>query len=331
MGQESKITILLPVLNEGSLIKKCIESILSDVGLNSEIIVIDNGSTDGTISTIRDLAAGFQNIRLLHEDRRGVHYALNKGLLHAKPGWIARMDADDIWLSGRLNLMKSIIQKSNFDKKNIFGTAYIHTTREHDKGIKCNTRFVNFIPNAWSSIFCSPICHPTTFYHSSLFENILPYSSSYPYAEDYDMYWRAIQAGYRIYNIPEFTVLYQLKANPSTLHASANRQKQMHSHDARFLGNLHDLGVKSDQNDASLLRQSIVNIDCSNFNPQIAKNSGYYNVLIDSIFSGFAEMIKRIYCGYPQADVFLNEILEVVIPRYKLCVAKKLSNVTSSA
>jgi glycosyltransferase involved in cell wall biosynthesis len=92
-------SVIVPVLNGARYINECLDSILVQLGPDDELIVVDNGSTDGTLSLIE----GYDDPRivLLHQPRRGTAGARNTGLLRAHGRYICFQDHDDLWPPGR--------------------------------------------------------------------------------------------------------------------------------------------------------------------------------------------------------------------------------------
>lgn len=86
------LSIIIPVYNEESHLKKCLESIARQVVMPDEVIVVDNNSTDKTI----DIAKSFPFVTVIKEKQQGVVYARNAGFDHAKSVIIGRIDADTI-------------------------------------------------------------------------------------------------------------------------------------------------------------------------------------------------------------------------------------------
>lgn len=92
-------SVIIPVFNGEKFVSEAIESAISQIGVNSEIIVVDDGSTDNTINIIR----GFGDRVTLYEQKNsGVSVARNYGASKAKGEYLAFLDADDVWLSGKL-------------------------------------------------------------------------------------------------------------------------------------------------------------------------------------------------------------------------------------
>jgi glycosyltransferase involved in cell wall biosynthesis len=89
------ISIVIPALNEERNIGKCLDAVRLQMSQGDEIIVVDNGSTDGTVKIAEDYG-----VRVLHEVVRGQSHAVAKGFNDAKNQILARTDADTIVAEG---------------------------------------------------------------------------------------------------------------------------------------------------------------------------------------------------------------------------------------
>lgn len=114
------ISVVCPVFNSRMYIKRTLDALFSQELPPSEIIVIDDGSSDGTPEFLRSYVQGLEpNLRfvLLCNKHLGPGAARNAGVLHACSDWIAFLDSDDIWLPNKLARVAQCIQevpKANF-------------------------------------------------------------------------------------------------------------------------------------------------------------------------------------------------------------------------
>ncbi|EHG1331564.1 glycosyltransferase family 2 protein [Vibrio vulnificus] len=88
-----RFSIIIPLYNKKGLISKTIESVLSQTYLNFEIIVVDDGSTDGSIESISGLSD--ERLKLFRKENGGVSSARNYGIKKAEGQYVAFLDADD--------------------------------------------------------------------------------------------------------------------------------------------------------------------------------------------------------------------------------------------
>src|SRR5690242_8139325 len=95
MRQSPPITVLLSTYNDARHLSEAVQSILTQPFTHFELLIVDDGSTDGTGDWLARLAD--PRIRILrNETNRGLTFSLNRGLDAATARYIARMDADDI-------------------------------------------------------------------------------------------------------------------------------------------------------------------------------------------------------------------------------------------
>jgi glycosyltransferase involved in cell wall biosynthesis len=85
-----RLSVAIPVLDEEELIGECLEALRQQSDPVDEIIVVDNGSTDGTV----DIARAARGVTVVEEPRRGITYARNAGFAAATGDILARIDAD---------------------------------------------------------------------------------------------------------------------------------------------------------------------------------------------------------------------------------------------
>lgn len=93
------VSVVLPVHNGGIHLAAAVDSILSQSHCELELILVDDHSTDGAIAA---LGESDPRLKIVNSECRGVVSAFNCGFAHCKGEFIARMDADDISLTGRL-------------------------------------------------------------------------------------------------------------------------------------------------------------------------------------------------------------------------------------
>lgn len=106
------ISVLMPVYNGGKYLRAAIESILNQTFVDFEFLVLDDGSTDESLKTLRQYAEQDERLRIISRENRGLIFTLNELLENARGEFIARMDADDIALPGRFELQVNFLKKN---------------------------------------------------------------------------------------------------------------------------------------------------------------------------------------------------------------------------
>ncbi|MFV0572256.1 MAG: glycosyltransferase family 2 protein [Xanthomarina gelatinilytica] len=119
-------SIIIPLYNKEAYIKNTLKSVLNQVYVNFEILVINDGSTDKSLEVINSLKD--PRIKVYSKDNEGVSAARNFGIKHAIGKYVAFLDADDLWDSKFLNHISNLILL--FPSENIFTTALKIRTRK---------------------------------------------------------------------------------------------------------------------------------------------------------------------------------------------------------
>ena len=102
-----KISVVIPTYNRKNLLKRAIQSVIKQTLHPFEIIVVDDGSIDGTQSWLAD---EFPFVRCLYQNNSGVSRARNNGIKSAQGSWIALLDSDDEWLPDKLEQQVKLIR-----------------------------------------------------------------------------------------------------------------------------------------------------------------------------------------------------------------------------
>ena len=108
MNSSPLVSVLVPALNSENTIRRSLESALGGTYRNIELIVIDDGSADGTAAIAEELSRSDTRVRLHRRQRGGVAAALNSGLDLARGTYVARLDADDLWHASKLEKQLAI-------------------------------------------------------------------------------------------------------------------------------------------------------------------------------------------------------------------------------
>lgn len=103
----ASISVIIPAYNAEKYISEAIESVLTQDLRGAEIIVVDDGSTDGTSDLVRQQG----KVTLVRQDNAGVAAALNHGISRAQCEMIAFLSADDVWLTEKLQLQFEIARQ----------------------------------------------------------------------------------------------------------------------------------------------------------------------------------------------------------------------------
>jgi glycosyltransferase involved in cell wall biosynthesis len=123
--QVSKISVIIPTYNRATHICGAIDSVLSQTVLPLELIVIDDGSTDGTADIVDQRYA--RQVRLIRQANKGVSAARGRGIAEARGEWVAFLDSDDCWPATTLAHYAKAISLVPHDVLWVFGNLRMRT------------------------------------------------------------------------------------------------------------------------------------------------------------------------------------------------------------
>src|SRR5215813_12555730 len=107
MGQGT-VSAVIPVYNNRPYVAAAVRSVLSQTRPPDEVIVVDDGSTDGTAEALVPYRA---SIRYVYQENRGEPAARNRGVREAQGEYVAFLDGDDLWHSNKLELQMEYLRK----------------------------------------------------------------------------------------------------------------------------------------------------------------------------------------------------------------------------
>lgn len=107
------VSAVIPCYNGEKYILEAIQSILDQTYDNINIIIVDDGSTDRTVSIIKELSE-YEELKLIqHDENRGIAGSRNTGIEHASGKYVAMLDQDDRWMSHRVETMVNFLEDHN--------------------------------------------------------------------------------------------------------------------------------------------------------------------------------------------------------------------------
>ena len=109
------ISVIVPVYNTKPYLRRCVESIRNQTYRNLEIILVDDGSTDGSGDLCDEIAAEDVRICVIHQKNQGLSAARNSGIAIAKGELLGFIDSDDYIYHGMYQKLKTVLQNNNAD------------------------------------------------------------------------------------------------------------------------------------------------------------------------------------------------------------------------
>lgn len=196
-----KVSVIIPTYNRLPMLIEAIHSVLKQDFEDFELIVVDDGSTDGTPEEIRKFGG---RVKLLqHPENRGVSAARNKGILHAKGKYIAFLDSDDQWVKGKLK-----IQVTFLDENPQYPLCYTDEIWIR-RGKRVNPMAKHAKYSGWIFEKCLPLCiisPSSAMMRKTLLSRVGLFDEALPVCEDYDL-WLRISARFPIFFIDKKLII----------------------------------------------------------------------------------------------------------------------------
>ena len=207
MNGSHVVTVVIPAYNREDVLEKSVRSVLEQSYRELELILVDDGSGDGSARLIRDYLASApeeSRIRLLCKPvNEGAARARNTGLDAARGRYIAFLDADDLWQSDKLARELSFMKERNAGfvyTAYVFGDEYGNPTR---KAVRVPETLTYRQALSRTIIFTSTVLADTEKIDRSLLK--MPDVGS----EDTATWWRILREGNVAYGLDECLVIYR--------------------------------------------------------------------------------------------------------------------------
>jgi glycosyltransferase involved in cell wall biosynthesis len=199
------ISVLLPVRNAAACVADAIRSILSQSFAQFELLVVENGSTDGTRDVLQDCVRRDARIRVRYLPEPDLVRALNYGLSMARGSLIARMDADDLSHPERFALQLRHLEHRN--ETGLVSCLVRHTGHPTaQEGYASYVDWVNSLRTheqiSLHRFVESPLVHPSVLFRRELAERFGAWRRG-QFPEDYELWLRWLEAGVRMEKLEE--------------------------------------------------------------------------------------------------------------------------------
>lgn len=186
-----KFSVIIPVWNAEKTIESCLDSIFSQTSVPDEIIVIDGGSHDATLSIVEKYLRPEDYVYT--EPDNGPYDAMNKGVAKAQGEIVAILNADDYWMPETCESVREAFAHCSHNTGIVHGDLkYI----EEDGASK----IIRPVPSVLN-YFCigMPTAHPATFILKEVYNDVGCYDfERYPMCADRDFVYRALNHGYKL-------------------------------------------------------------------------------------------------------------------------------------
>lgn len=220
------ISIITPSYNMGHFIEQTIQSILSQNYEPLEYIVMDGGSTDGTLDILRKYE---DRLTWYSEPDKGQADAINKGFRRAKGDVLGWLNADDIQFPGALHTVAEYFEKHP-EAQFIYGNAHAMDGDGVDQGIRTHVQACNFETLLGFGDF---IVQPAAFWRSELWRETGELNAKWRYVLDYEFWIRAAQ-NHELHYIPQALASERIYSEAKTFSGGIERIDELDEMPRRF-------------------------------------------------------------------------------------------------
>jgi len=234
------ISVIMPVYNSEIYLEEAINSILNQTHKNFEFIIINNGSTDNSLSIIKKFKEKDKRIILIERKNRSLIESLNDGLSKSKGQYIARMDSDDISLPSRLAKQFSFME--NNKSIGVCGTWIEIIDSENKNKVKKFPQDDQSLKT--TLLFSVPFPHPSVMIRASAIKEKFEYTLSYDSIEDYKLWWDMSKTT-TYSTLPEILLKYRSLPNSVTNTAEKDFDQRMRSTQKVFNEVIKSLGIQN--------------------------------------------------------------------------------------
>jgi glycosyltransferase involved in cell wall biosynthesis len=197
---QASVSVVIPAFNRAAYLERALESVFVQSRAPKEVIVVDDGSTDGTSEM---MARRFPETICLRTKRRGVSAARNLGIRSARGDWIALLDSDDEWLPSKLER-----QLDALAHEPRFHLCHCDEVWMRD-GRRVNPRKRHAKSGGWIFDKCLSLCAispSSAVIRRSIFAELGLFDEELPACEDYD-YWLRFCSRYPVLYVDEQLVV----------------------------------------------------------------------------------------------------------------------------
>lgn len=222
-----RFSVVIPLFNKASYVVKAIESVLAQTYQDFELVVVDDGSEDNSLSYARSALEKCNNpFQLIIQNNAGVSTARNNGVAACHGDYLCFLDADDWWAPTFLERMDDLI--SMFPDAGIYGTNYYYVKNGRKRVCitSASTGYINYC-QVYSQEMSMPLTSISVAIRSLVFNEFNGFKPNLKLGEDFDL-WIRIALKYRVAFLNEPLAFYNQDSCPEWRGTAQLTEPQYH-------------------------------------------------------------------------------------------------------
>jgi glycosyltransferase involved in cell wall biosynthesis len=227
-------SVIIPLYNKECHIQNTIESVLNQTFTDFEIIIVNDGSTDGSFNIVKKITDS--RISSYTNKNNGLSYSRNYGIKKAKAKYIALLDADDLWMEDYLECISSFIKKHHkeyvFAANNYTWFKKKSPNLKSNANIKCDVKLIDDYFNSGKNLFS----YSSVIFHKSVFDKIGYFNETVNHGEEEEFSIRCF-LNYNLVYIIEPKVFYLKNINNQLTAPNKNRKRILPDYESYLTNN----------------------------------------------------------------------------------------------
>jgi glycosyltransferase involved in cell wall biosynthesis len=212
------VSVVIPIHNAARYLRDAVDSILNQQDVSLELILVDDGSTDGSSDILEQYGKRDPRVRVFRPGRIGICNALNFAIRQSRSEWIARMDADDIALPYRLSTELRYLARNPECVAVGSGALQIDPNGYPISDVCLKSSHDDIVDELLSGRG-SAMIHPTVIMRKSSALDVGGYDPEYARTEDLDLFLKLSEVG-RLANLPDVLLLFRRHPNSYSVFAT---------------------------------------------------------------------------------------------------------------
>lgn len=213
-----RFSVIIPLYNKQVYVRKALESVVAQTYKDFECIIVDDGSTDGSLDVVRSLDTGDCKLEIISQANAGVAAARNNGVAASRGEYVCFLDADDWWEPTFLEEMDRLIKE--YPDAGLYATNYVYyKPGKTHVALSLERGYMNY-PEAYLHSAFMPICTITTCMPRRIFDEIGGFPVGIKLGEDF-LLWAKTALHYRVAFCEKPLAFYNNDV-PATLRATRN-------------------------------------------------------------------------------------------------------------